>query len=85
MATSLVQIDSKKRQRLARRAKRTGKSLTQEMNEAVDLYLSVPPEMQKKLSVAAKQANRAADRMIKRLDRTIAHVDRVLRQLHRAE
>jgi hypothetical protein len=77
-------MDAKKRQRLARRAKSTGKSLTHEVNEAVELYLSVPPAMQKKLSAAAKEAGRAADRMIKRLDRTIAHADRVLQQLNKA-
>jgi hypothetical protein len=83
MATSVVQIDPRQRQRLARRAKRSGKSLNQEVHEALELYLSVPPEMQRKLSVTAKVANRAADRMIKRLDQTIAYVRRSLKKVNR--
>ena len=83
MSASVVHLNSKQRKRLTRRAKKSGKSLAQELNKAVELYLSVPPEMQKKLSAAAQEANRAADRMIKRLDRTIANVDRALAQLSR--
>lgn len=83
MATSGVQIDSKQRQRLAQRARKSGKSLNQEVHEALELYLSIPPEMQKELSVTAKAANRAADRMIKRLDKTIAYVDRSLKKINR--
>jgi hypothetical protein len=80
MATTLIHLAPKQRQRLARRAKKQGKSLSHEVSKAVDFYLSVPPETQKELSVAAKAANQAADRMIKNLDQTIAHIDRVLKQ-----
>jgi hypothetical protein len=83
MATSVIQIDSKQRQRLARRAKRSGKSLSQEVNQAVELYLSVPPDMQKELGVAAKAANRASDRMIKRLDETVKYVESSLIKMQR--
>jgi hypothetical protein len=83
MATSVVQIDSRQRQRLARRAKKSGKSLNQEVHEALELYLSVPPAMQRKLSATAKAANRAADRMIKRIDQTIAYVERSLKKIDR--
>ena len=41
MATSQIQLDPKQRQRLARRAKKHGKSLSQ-VSSAVDRYLSVP-------------------------------------------
>lgn len=84
MATSVVQIDSKQRERLARRAKKSGKSINQEVRDALELYLSIPPAMQKELSVTAKAADRAADRMIKRLDKTIAYVDRTLKKVNRA-
>lgn len=84
MATSLVPLDPKQKKRLARRAKRQGKSLSHEVKEAVNFYLSVPPETQKELSELAKTANQATDRMIKNLDRTIAHVDRVLKERKKA-
>lgn len=84
MATALIHLAPKQRQRLARRAKKQGKSRSQEVSKAVDFYLSVPPETQKELSVAAKAANQAADRMIKNLDQTIAHIDRVLKERRKA-
>ncbi len=81
MATALIHMDPKQKQRLAKRAKLRGKSFSQEVRDAVDLYLSVPIESEEELSVLARAANRSAGRMIKRLDETIANVDRVLKQL----
>ena len=57
------------------------KSFSQEVRDAVDLYLSVPIENEDELSALARTANRAADRMIKKLDETIVYVDRVLKQM----
>lgn len=81
MATALIHIDPRQKQRLARRAKLRGKSFSQEVRDAVDLYLDIPVETEEELSVLAHAANRAADRMIKRLDETIARVDRLLKQM----
>ena len=79
MATALIHFDEKQKRRLTRRARLRGKSFSQEVRDAVDLYLSVPVESEEELSVLARAANLAADRMIKRLDETIAYVDRVLK------
>lgn len=79
MATALIHMDARQKQRLARRAKLRGKSFSQEVRDAVDMYLEVPVETEEELELLAKSANQAADRMIKRLDATIAHVDRVLK------
>jgi hypothetical protein len=84
MATARIHLAPKQRQRLARRAKKQGRSLSHEVSKAVDFYLSVPPETQKELSIAAKAANQATDRMIKNLDQTIAHIDRVLKERRKA-
>ena len=84
MATALIHLAPKQRQRLARRAKKQGRSLSHEVSKAVDFYLSVPPETQKELSIAAKAANQATDRMIQNLDQTIAHIDRVLKERRKA-
>ena len=84
MATALIQLDPKRKRRLVRRAKKSGKSLSQEVNSAVDLYLSVPPEKEAELGAMAREAGAAADRMIKRLDETIAYVDRTLKERKKA-
>jgi hypothetical protein len=72
-------MDSKQKQQLAHRAKMRGKSFSQEVRNAVEMYLDVPVEDETELRALAKAANQAADRMIKNLDETIAYVGRVLR------
>lgn len=84
MATALIHMDPRQKRRLAQRAKMRGKSFSQEVRDAVDLYLDLPVESQDELRVLAHEANRAADRMIKRLDATIVHVDRVLHEMEKA-
>lgn len=80
MATALIHFDEDQKRRLTRRARLRGKSFSQEVRDAVDLYLSVPVESEAELSALAREANLAAGRMIKRLDKTIANVDRALKQ-----
>jgi len=79
MATALIHFDDKQKRRLAQRARLRGKSFSQEVRDAVDLYLDVPVEKEAELVSLARAANRSADRMIKRLDETISYVDRALR------
>src|SRR5205823_14999137 len=79
MATALIHMDPVQKQRLARRAKLRGKSFSQEVRDAVDLYLDLPVENEEELRDLAKAANQAADRMIKNLDENVAYVDRVLK------
>ena len=79
MATALIHIDPKQKRRLARRAKLRGKSFSQEVRDAVDLYLAMPVKSEQQLSVLARAANRSADRMIKKLDETISYVERTFK------
>jgi len=72
-------MDPVQKRRLARRAKLRGKSFSQEVRDAVELYLDLPVENEAELRGLAKAANHAADRMIKNLDETIAYVDHVLK------
>ncbi len=81
MATALIHLDPKQKKRLARRAKLRGKSFSQEVRDAIDLYLDLPVESEEELSALARAANRSAGRMIKKLDETIVHVDRILKQM----
>ena len=83
MATALIHMDPKQKARLARRAKLRGKSFSQEVRNAVDLYLDIPVGEEEELEALAREANQSADRMIKRLDVTIANVDRALRQMRK--
>jgi hypothetical protein len=83
MATALIHMDPKQKARLTRRAKLHGSSFSQEVRDAVDLYLDIPVGQEEELKVLAREANGAADRMIKRLDITIARLDRTLKQLRK--
>jgi hypothetical protein len=74
-------MDPKQKQRLVKRAKLRGKSFSQEVRNAIDLYLDLPVESEAELSALARAANQSADRMIKKLDETIVHVDRILKQM----
>jgi hypothetical protein len=64
MATALIHFDEKQKRRLTRRARLRGKSFSQEVRDAVDLYLSVPVETEAELSALAKLAIESADRSI---------------------
>ena len=85
MATALIHMDSKQKARLTRRAKLRGKSFSQEVRDAVDLYLAIPIGEEEEIKLLAREANRAADRMIKRLDATIDNVDRTLKQIRKSQ
>jgi len=85
MATALIHMDPKQKDRLTRRARLRGKSFSHEVRNAVDLYLDLPVESELELSVLAHAANQSAGRTLKKLDETIAYVDRVLKGMKRAK
>jgi hypothetical protein len=83
MATALIHIDPKQKARLARRAKKRGRSFSQEVRNAIDMYLDIPVETEEELSILARAANESAKRSIKRLDETIEFVDQVLKRMRK--
>lgn len=83
MATALIHFDEKQKQRLTRRARLRGKSFSQEVRDAVDLYLSIPVETEAELSAIAKEASESADRSIAKLDETIAYLRKGLRSMRK--
>ena len=85
MATALIHLDPKQKARLARRAKKRGRSFSQEVRNAVDLYLDIPAENEEALRMVARAANESARRSIERLDETIAYVDSILKSMRRAK
>lgn len=85
MATALIHLDPKQKARLARRAKQRGRSFSQEVRNAVDLYLDLPIEAEEELSLLALAANESARRSIKKLDETIEYVDRILKSMGKSQ
>ena len=84
MATALIHLDAKQKARLARRAKQRGRSFSQEVRNAVDLYLNLPVE-EDELSLVVRAANESAGRSIKKLDETIGYVGQILKDMRRAK
>jgi len=84
MATALIHLDAKQKERLTRRAKKRGRSFSQEVRNAVDLYLDLPVE-EENLNLLARAANESAGRSVKRLDETIAYLGRIIKDLRRAK
>lgn len=67
-------LDPKKK-RGTRRAKLQGKSFSQAVQNAVDLYLDLPAENEDERKTLAKMASASADRSIAKLDETIACIE----------
>jgi plasmid stability protein len=82
MATALIHLDAKQKARLTRRAKKRGRSFSEEVRNAVNLYLDLPGE-EDELSLVARAANESAGRSVKRLDEAIAYLDRILKDMRR--
>ena len=82
MATALIHLDARQKARLTRRAKKRGRSFSEEVRNAVDLYLDLPVE-EDELNLLARAANESAGRSVKRLDEAIAYLDRILKDMRR--
>jgi hypothetical protein len=83
MVITAIRLDSKQKQHLARRARETGSTLSQELRNAGDLYLNISVSEQEQLEVSARAANESAGRMIEKLDKTIAYTNRALRSMRK--
>jgi len=84
MATALIHLDPKQKARLTRRAKKRGLSFSQEVRNAVDLYLDLPAD-EEQLRLLARAANESVGRSLKRLDETIAYVDKILKSMRKGK
>ena len=82
MATALIHLDAKQKARLTRRAKKRGRSFSEEVRNAVDLYLDLPVE-EDELTLLARAANESAGRSVKRLEEANAYLDRILKDMRR--
>ena len=84
MVTALIHLDPKQKKRLALRARLRGKSFSQEVRDAVELYLDLPVENEDELRTLARHASESTDRSIAKLDETIAYIDRGLRTMRKS-
>lgn len=84
MATALIHLDPKQKRRLTLRAKKRGKSFSQEVRDAVDMYLEIPMETEDELKTLARMASESADRSIAKLDDTIAYLNRALKAMRKS-
>ena len=80
MKPALVHFHPRQKQRLTRRAQQRGRSFSQEVRNAVDLYLELPPEAVEEFEGLAAAARQSIDRTLARLDDAISSVDEVLKR-----
>jgi plasmid stability protein len=85
VATALIHLDDKQKRRLTLRAKKVGRSFSQEVRNAVDLYLDLPVESEEELTLLARAANESAGRSVKKLDETIAYVGKILKSMRKTK
>jgi hypothetical protein len=87
MATATtIYLTGKQRKGLFRRARRRKTSFSEEVREALDLYLDLPPDFDKEgLAALAKEANASMDRSIARLDAAIASCKEAIRRINELE
>ena len=76
MVTALIHLPPEQKKRLASRARRRGTSFSQEVRDAVDLYLDIPVESEPEFAALAARARVATERMIQQLDDVLATVRR---------
>jgi flagellar biosynthesis chaperone FliJ len=81
-----VYIDPQQRKRLFQRARRHNSSFSEELREAIDLYLDFSSDYDKEsLAALAREANASLNRSIAKLDDAIAHSKRTMDKLHELE
>ncbi len=79
MRPTSVRLNQRLERQLAKRARISGKSVSEEMRNAVDFYLQLPIRGKEGLSAFLKLASRSADRTVRKLDETISDVNRALK------
>jgi hypothetical protein len=73
-----VRLNQRLKRQLAKRARIRGKPVSEEMRNAVDLYLQLPISGKKDLSAFIELVSRSADRTLRKRDGIISYVNRAL-------
>jgi hypothetical protein len=87
MATATtIYLTGKQRKGLFRRARTRRTSFSEEVREALDLYLDLPPDFEKeRLAALAKEASASMDRSIAKLDEAIAFCRKTVERIDELE
>lgn len=83
MRPTRVHLHPRQERQLAKRAKITGKSVSEEMRNAIDSYLHLPVTDKEGLRALLEVGGQSANRILRRLDEAISYVNRVLRDNRR--
>jgi len=79
MRPTKVRLNQRLKRQLAKGSRISGKSVSEEMRNAVDFYLQLPVRGKEELSAFLKLVSRSADRTLRKLDETISYVGRALK------
>jgi hypothetical protein len=83
MQPSRVHLNQKQKRQLMKRARISGRSVSEEARSAIDFYLDLPIKAamrtEEELAGFFCVVNRSADRIVRKLDEIILHVERVLK------
>jgi transcription initiation factor IIE alpha subunit len=79
MHPTKAHLHTRQERQLAKRATITGKSVSEEMHNAIDFYLRRPVMANEDLSAFLEVAGRSADNILRKLDETISYVKRTLK------
>jgi hypothetical protein len=74
-----LRLTQRQKQRLAERAGLTGRSPSDEIQNAIDLYLLLPFQGKETLRAISNLANCSADRTIRKLDEKISYANCALK------
>lgn len=77
MRPTRLRLNQRQKRRLAERARLTGRSVSEEIQNAIDLYLLLPFQSKEALGAIFNLANHSADRT--QLDETICYVNCALK------
>jgi hypothetical protein len=78
MKTESLYLDKRQIRRLMRRARIRGKSLSQLVREALDIYLNLPCGTDTEFSDLARAVHLSADRILRTLTDTTEYVSRTV-------
>ncbi len=85
-SATTIYLTGKQRKALFSRARRRKTSFSEEVREALDLYLELPADFEKEsLATLAKEANASLDRSIQKLDEAIASCRKAMERIDALE
>ena len=79
MRPTRLRLNQRQKRRLTERARLTGRSVSEEIQNAIDLYSLLPFQSKEALGAIFNLANHSADRTLRKLDETICYLNCALK------